>query len=682
MSRKLYEWDSFVHLLRERAERQGDQKACVFLAEGHIQQSTATFAELDRKARAIAAMLQELGCRGERTLLLYPTSIDYVQAFFACLYSNTIAVPAYPPRANRKLERLQFLIEDAQPKFILTTSSILSGLQKMVDKMPLLKNIHWINTDDFDLQRADDWKEEQIDTDAIAFLQYTSGSIAAPKGVMVSHGNLLYNQLVMKQAMEHDKHMIIASWLPLYHDMGLIGNLLAGIFNGVPCYLMSPADFIQNPINWLRAISTYRCTFSGGPNFAYDLCLRKAALPEYLSELDLSSWRIAFNGSEPVRAHTITRFQETFARCGFRPEAIYPCYGLAEATLFVSGRNRANAPVSMMSFDKNALAKQRAVIMANHNGNARQLVSCGSAWLEDTIRIVDPEAMTKCEDGQMGEVWFRSPAVAKGYWNNPKTTADVFNAHLAGNAEGPFLRTGDLGVVHNGEIYIGGRLKDVIIIGGSNHYPHDIEQTIEACHPSIRQGCTAAFAVEQDNEERLAIVAEVVRGQYTDSQMSELFETVRREIAREHEVDVYAGALVPPFTILKTSSGKIQRQATREAFVKDDLPVIYKWQRSDDVSAVRRTQSPTELLDTIKAWLLVELSSGLKIALAQLRPDAPIATYGVSSLIAADIASKISDRFSIPFPADKLFIGDPTINQIAFLVDRCCGENQNAQSHC
>src|SRR5215467_5975132 len=363
MIQKLSEWNSFVQVLRDRAERQGDQKACVLLVEGHIQQSVATFAELDRKARAIAAMLQELGCRGERTLLLYPTGIDYVQAFFACLYSNSIAVPAYPPRANRKLERLQFLIEDAQPKFILSTSSILSGLQKMVDKLPVLKNIHWINTDDFDLQRADGWKDERIDSDTIAFLQYTSGSIAAPKGVMVSHGNLLYNQLVMRQAMGHDDDMIIASWLPLYHDMGLIGNLLAGIFNGAPCYLIAPADFIQTPIHWLRAISTYRCTFSGGPNFAYDLCLRKAALPEYLTELDLSSWRIAFNGSEPVRAHTVTRFQEAFARCGFRPEAMYPCYGLAEATLFVSGRNRVSAPVmSMTSFDKDALAKQRAVI--------------------------------------------------------------------------------------------------------------------------------------------------------------------------------------------------------------------------------------------------------------------------------------------------------------------------------
>ncbi|HKD80599.1 MAG TPA: AMP-binding protein [Candidatus Angelobacter sp.] len=682
MTPKLSERTSFVDLLRERAALQGDQKACVFLLEGHIQQSTATFAELDRKARAIAALLQELGCRGERALLFYPTGIDYIQAFFACLYSNTIAVPAYPPRVNRKLERLQFLIEDAQPKFILTTSSILSGLQKMADKLPLLKNIRWINTDDFDVQRAAGWKEEQIDADTIAFLQYTSGSIATPKGVMVSHGNLLYNQLVMREAMGHDKDTTVVSWLPLYHDMGLIGNLLAGIFNGVPCYLISPADFIQNPINWLRAISTYRCTFSGGPNFAYDLCLRKAALPEYLSELDLSCWKIAFNGSEPVRAHTITRFQETFASCGFRPEAMYPCYGLAEATLFVSGRNRASVPVmSMTSFNKDALAKQRAVITTNHNGAARQLVSCGSAWLEDTINIVDPEAMTKCEDGQMGEVWFKSPAVAKGYWNNPKQTADVFHAHLAGNADGPFLRTGDLGVVHNDEIYIGGRLKDVIIIGGSNHYPHDIEQTIEGCHRAIRQGCTAAFAVDQDSEERLAFVAEVVRGQNTDLQMSEIFETVRRAIAREHEVDVYAGALVPPLMILKTSSGKIQRQATREAFEKNDLPVIYRWQRRDEISAERR-QSPTGLLETIKAWLLVELSSGLKITLAQLRPDAPIATYGVSSLIAADIASKISDRFSIPFPADKLFIGEPTVNQIAFLVDRCYGETRNAESHC
>jgi acyl-CoA synthetase (AMP-forming)/AMP-acid ligase II len=398
---------SIVDVLNTRANIQSDQPSYVFLSDG-AEVDRLTFAQLRRKALAVAAHLQDMKAQNERVLLLYSAGLDYVVAFYACLYGKAVAVPAYPPRMNQNMERLLAIIEDAQPLVALTTSAIFSRLQRWFDQIPSLQSIQWLVTDNIAPELADFWKMDRVDEETIAFLQYTSGSTMTPKGVMVSHRNLLYNQAMMKEALKHDDDAIIVSWLPMYHDMGLIGNILAGMYNGAPCYLMAHTDFLQRPACWLKAISKYRATFSGGPNFAYDLCVRKVRQEER-EGLDLSCWRIAFNGSEPVRAETLRQFAGAFSPCGFRRAALFPCYGLAEATLFVSGKTVSKAPV-VTTFDKAGLEKHQAVV-SDRLEDGVTLVSSGKPCLEERVITVNPQTLTKCDEGQIGEIWVSSAAL-------------------------------------------------------------------------------------------------------------------------------------------------------------------------------------------------------------------------------------------------------------------------------
>ncbi|HET9212138.1 MAG TPA: proline iminopeptidase-family hydrolase, partial [Thermoanaerobaculia bacterium] len=452
---------TLIDLLRARAGEKGGAPLYTFLADGEAEEATLSYGGLDRRARAIGARLQQAGAAGERALLLYPPGLDFIAAFFGCLYAGAVAVPAYPPRAGRTQPRLRAIAGDARPRLVLTTAAIAAKAAELSEQIPELAGAEWIATESLDSSAAERWTPPSLGPGTLAFLQYTSGSTAAPKGVMVTHANLLHNERLIGAAFGMDEESVVVGWLPLYHDMGLIGNVLQPLHAGGRCVLMSPVAFLQRPMRWLEAVSRYRGTVSGGPNFAYELCLRKAA-PEALSRLDLSSWRVAYNGAEPVRASTLERFAEAFAPCGFRAEALYPCYGLAEATLFVTGGHGAR------------VEKER--------------VSCGSAW--QRIVTVDPETG---EERPEGEVWISGPSVARGYWENEEATARDFHAFLP-TGEGPFLRTGDLGFLSGGELYVTGRLKDLIILRGRNHYPQDVELTAERSHPDLHPGGGAAFS--------------------------------------------------------------------------------------------------------------------------------------------------------------------------------------------
>jgi acyl-CoA synthetase (AMP-forming)/AMP-acid ligase II/acyl carrier protein len=654
---------SFVDILDTRASVQSDQRSYVFLSGGE-EVDHLTFAQLRRKARAIAARLQEMGAQNQRVLLLYPAGLDYVVALYACLYEKAVAVPAYPPRRNQNLRRLLAIIDDSEPVVALTTSAIFSRLQSRMNEVPGLKSIQWVITDDIDLEWADLWKESRANEKTVAFLQYTSGSTSIPKGVLVSHGNLLHNQAMMRESLKHDDDTIIVSWLPMYHDMGLIGNILAGMYNGAPCYLMAHTDFLQEPACWLKAISKYRGTFSGGPNFAYDLCVRKVRQEQH-EGLDLRYWKVAFNGSEPVRAETLRRFAEAFSSCGFRPEALYPCYGLAEATLFVSGGVVSKAPV-IASFDKASLEEHRAVI-SDHLQYGVALVSSGNPGLEERIITVNPQTLTKCDEGQVGEIWVSSAAVAQGYWHRSELTDETFCAQLSDTKEGPYLRTGDLGFIFQSDLYVTGRIKDLIVIRGRNHYPQDIELTAEAGHPALRSGCSAAFAVAGEETERLILVAELNRECRKSVDMNEVAESIRQAILVEHEVDISAIVLIKPGSLTKTSSGKIQRSAIRSAYLSESLESIYFWQPSLRQWTGGQTFRPENALQTfesLKGWLLLECSAKLNISLHKIDAEQPIACYGLDSLAATELVISIKESLGVQIPIDRLFMGAPSISDL------------------
>lgn len=568
---------TFVELLRHRALMHGDQIAFSFLVDGENEQIDMTYADLDRQARAIAAWLESHGLVGQKALLLYPAGLEFIAAFFGCLYAGVVAIPVYPPRRNRSLIRIQAIAEGAKAKVALTTNAVLQRVESLVDETPYLKRLTWLATSEVPPESAEEWTEPDIDGKTLAFLQFTSGSTGMPKGVMLSHSNLLHNSGLISYAYEHTRSSSGVFWLPSYHDMGLIGGILQPIYCGGRNVLMSPMNFLQKPYRWLSAITRFGATTSGGPNFAYDLCVERIT-PEQRETLDLSSWQVAFNGAEPIRAETLDAFCEAFEPCGFRREAFYPCYGLAEATLIVSGGRVKEKPI-VREFDNASISDGLALPVAAGTDGAYSLVSSGRKLPDGQVVIADYETHTRCPESVVGEIWISSPSVAQGYFNQPEATHSTFRARLKDTGEGPFLRTGDLGFLFDGELFITGRIKDMLIVHGVNHYPQDIELTIQQSHERLRRDCGAAFTVEVRGKQELIIAQEIERHRTTD--FSDVFDAIYRAVASEHDLHPYAILLLKAGTIPKTSSGKIQRHACRAEYLKGELSVVGQWTMAD-----------------------------------------------------------------------------------------------------
>lgn len=575
---------TLVDLLQNRAIQNPEKIGYSFLIDGETDTISLTYQQLEKRSQAIAAYLQSVCPPGEVALLLYQPGLEYITAFFGCLYAGIIAVPAYPPRPNRSLERIQTIIRDSQAKIALTTKSIISSLERRASETPELDSLGWLATDHIPDNFAEKWQEPKINKNTLAFLQYTSGSTATPKGVMITHRNLLHNSALIHKCFGHSAKSKGVIWLPPYHDMGLIGGILQPLYGGFPVMLMSPLMFLQSPVRWLQAISRYQGTTSGGPNFAYDLCVRKIK-PEQIQTLDLSSWEVAFNGAEPISAEVLERFTNTFAVCGFRREAFYPCYGMAEATLIISGGNKLSPPVET-TIATSALEQNQIVLVSQTEGT-KTLVGCGQTLPDQQIKIVHPEKLTLCAEGEVGEIWVSGPSIAQGYWHKPEETNQTFENYLAeAPRQKPFMRTGDLGFLKGGELFVTGRLKDVIIINGRNHYPQDIEWTVEQSHPIIRPGCIAGFSVEVAGEERLVVVAEIERnfrghirlngksGTENSDNSQNLIKSIQGSVSRNHDLQIYQILLLKPGAIPKTSSGKVQRYACREGFLAGTLKVF------------------------------------------------------------------------------------------------------------
>jgi acyl-CoA synthetase (AMP-forming)/AMP-acid ligase II len=584
---------TLVDVLRYRAARQPGSRLFSFLAHGEAADGHLTYGGLDQRARAIGAELQRMGMAGQRVLLLYQPSLDYVAAFMGCLYGGVVAVPSYPPdpfRMERTFPRFHAIVTDSGASGVLTTGAILDLAGELLDEHPDFQGLARLATDTIPDHAAEAWRPPGVDASTVAFLQYTSGSTAQPKGVILTHRNLMANLALIYESFAVRPGSSGMIWLPPYHDMGLIGGILQPIYGGLTVALMSPLDFLQRPLRWLQAMTSTRATISGGPNFAYDLCVRKISA-EQRATLDLSAWEVAFNGAEPVRKDTIERFCQAFADCGFRKEAFYPCYGLAEATLIASGGDQGCGPV-YLTVDIAALAEGEAQEATAIGPGAAALVGAGHTLGGQRIAIADPETLEELPDSRVGEIWVSGDSVADGYWGRPKESAAPFQAVLADGGAGPVLRSGDLGFLRDGELFVTGRIKDLIIVDGRNHYPQDIELTVEASHPALRPGCSAAFPVAVDGQERLVVAVEVAkqyrpmgtdgvdpgRGELLDGQAVRA--AIRRAVAGQHDLRAHAVVLLAAGSIPKTSSGKIQRHACREGYLAGTLE---GWDHGDAV---------------------------------------------------------------------------------------------------
>lgn len=568
----LNKFSTLVELLRYRASSQPERIAYIFLRDGEIEEARLTYGELDQNARAIAAYLQSLEAKGERGLLLYPPGLDFISAFFGCLYAEVVAIPAYPPRRNQNLFRLQAIIADSQARFTFTNAALFPTLENQWAKDSELAEMQWVVTDEIDHHLSANWQEPTLEKNTLAFLQYTSGSTGTPKGVIVSHHNLLINSADLDRGWGHDQDSVMVTWLPTFHDMGLIYGVIQPLYKGFLCYMMSPASFMERPLRWLQALSDKQATHSAAPNFAYDLCVRKIP-PEKRATLDLSHWCMALNGAEPVRAEVLKKFAEAFQVSGFKATALCPGYGLAEATLKVTAVSY-DSPPYFYPVQANALEKNKIVGATETDTNVQTLVGCGWTTIDTQIVIVNPETLKPCSPEIVGEIWVSGSTIAQGYWGKPQETQETFQAYLADTGAGPFLRTGDLGFIKDGELFVTGRLKEIILIRGRNNYPQDIELTVQNSHPALRPSCGAAFTVENKGEEKLVVVQEVERTWLRKVDIDEVKRAIRKAVVQEYDLQVYAIALIRTGSLPKTSSGKIQRRSCRAKFLEGSLEIL------------------------------------------------------------------------------------------------------------
>ncbi|MCM0606037.1 MAG: fatty acyl-AMP ligase [Xanthomonadaceae bacterium] len=577
--------ETLVDILRTRALTDPDGIAYIFLKGS--EECKITYAQLDLEARRVAKLLEG---QGSSALICHLPGLEYIYSFFGCLYAGVIAIPIYPPRFNQKLDRLSAIVSEIDVKCALISQSVLENVKPLLSEQPNLSQVKFIKTDLPHSLTANDlpFLQPEITGQSLAFLQFTSGSTSQPKGVMLTHANLINNLQAIHEKFESSKDSVGVIWLPPYHDMGLIGGILQPLYIGFPIFLMSPYSFLQRPMRWLQAVSQYKATISGAPNFAFDLCTKRIT-DEQAATLDLSSWKLAFCGAETVHAHVLENFYQKFKVAGFKKEAFYPCYGLAEATLIVSGGVKDKA-VIVESFDATAIESQgRAVKSSVDLKSSRSYVGCGTAPKKYSIKIVDPITLKSLPDGAVGEIWFTGPSVAQGYWGRSEESERTFKAKIAGDSETNYLRTGDLGFLQGDELFVAGRIKDLLIIRGRNLYPQDIEKSVGESHPGLVSGTSAAFSIEFQGEEKLVVVQELDRRdakpELLQEKSTEFIELIRKKIFEDHDLPVHAIALVKSHSIPITSSGKVQRQATRRLFLDNALPELRRFQEGVQVSS-------------------------------------------------------------------------------------------------
>jgi acyl-CoA synthetase (AMP-forming)/AMP-acid ligase II/acyl carrier protein len=687
-----------AEVLAARAKDRPNQPAFVFLtdpgAAGEGREITWTYAELDRRAKAIAAELSKTTKPGDRVVLVFPPGLDFIAAFFGCLYAGVLPVPATHPKPRRGSSRLDSIVADCSPTVALTTGET-RRLLKLEDQSPAVGALTWLAVDELNAVGGFTQAVARSANDP-AFLQYTSGSTSQPRGVVVTHGNLLHNLELIRQGFgipEADSGAAPQCgvfWLPAYHDMGLIGGILEPIYVGGTAYLMAPASFLQRPLSWLETISRTGAVLSGAPNCAYDLCVRKTT-PEERAALDLSRWQLAFCGAEPIDARTLKEFAAAFEPAGFPESAFYPCYGLAETTLLATGGRRLRG-LQVLNADRAQLAANELEEAEAEAADAAPLVSCGRPLGDQEVRIVNPQSFEPCHDGAIGEIWLRSPSVAAGYWNHPEELWQTFGGRLA-DGSGPYLRTGDLGAFYQGELYVTGRAKDLIIIRGRNLYPQDVERTAQQAHEAVDLG--AAFAVKHDGQEQLVVVHQVER-EHRRGDLTPVLRAIRAAVVDEHDIDPAAIVLLRPGALPLTSSGKVQRHRCRELFDSNALEELARWMQptsepaASTASAVNvsgphpaaprpkfldnvAAYAPEQLALEIQSWMLAWLADRVEEGTGELTPTAPFTEIGVDSLTALELNVEFEKVLGVRLPPAAAWSYPTPAALSRFLADSLLG---------
>lgn len=642
-----------------------------FSNTNEMHETAITCNELAQQVQAVAAFLQQRDAAGERALLLFPPGLEYIQSYLGCLYADVIAVPVYVPLSVSQLGPLKYIADNCQARFVLSIGPIIDIVKSLGNFTELFGHMEFIATDQLPENIKDSYRPVNIKSDNLAFLQYTSGSTSRPKGVMVTHQNLLHNIYLISKYFHIDQTLHEVSWLPPYHDMGLIGGILTPFYLNACSTLMSPLDFLQKPLRWFQAITRYKATTSGGPNFAYDLCVKKITA-EQVATLDLRSWTLAFNGAETIRTTTLDDFTHKFAPCGFKQEVFYPCYGMAEATLMITGGHPKQLPVKE-SLDTHRLKSGEAV--SPQNGCApTTLIGSGTNLETQEIRIVNPNSLETCPECTVGEIWVAGPSVAQGYWNQPENiNVGTFRAMTAEGC-GPYLRTGDLGFVKNDELFVTGRLKDMIIIRGQNYYPHDIEHTMASVHPACRPGCGTAFAVEIEGTEGVVAVQEINKAHADTTDLAKLSQDIKKRVSERHGISLYKLVLIPHGTIPKTSSGKLRRSDSKAAFLSGSL-VELKLPAStlsagseENIEAAHQMNSPAPVPKReaveIQEWVVLHLAEKLKVTATEIDIHAPFRHFAPSSLDVMHLADELEEWLGKRVPHTLLF-NHPTIALLA-----------------
>jgi len=664
---------SIVSIVQSHVATRPQQSAYSFMSNGEQIDSQLSYAGLDANARAIAANLQlNHGLKkGDRVVLLFVPGLDFIRAFHACIYAGFIAIPVNPPSSTgQSWANFIAIVDNASAALILADATKQQFLvrQNVVHKTTLKALVIDIAT--LDMTLGDRFAAVDSRPDDIAMLQYTSGSTGIPKGVMVTQANILHNmKLINEQVSQH--HTVGVSWLPVYHDMGLFGGVLQSAYVGGHHISMPPTAFLLKPVRWLRAIAEHGAAVSCAPNFAFDLCV-DAIDDATAGTLDLSQWKVVASGAEPVLPPTLRRFGRKFFKCGFNPVGFVPCYGLAESTLLVCARKPDyNKPPTAIAVDKSALKQRRIELSDRESTAAKEFVSCGRPDANQ-IAIVDTDNLSAMPENRVGEIWIRGDSISPGYWNDPQRTADVFNASLTlhnGESFNDYYRTGDLGFLHDGEIYIAGRLKDLIIVHGKNHFPGDLERTAQTAHDALMMDSGAVFSVDVEGIERIVIAQEIkqarVRDFTSDATLADnVIEAVKEAINRHHEVQVHGVMLVKPGRIFKTSSGKIRRSACRDAYVEQQFEQVGNWQSIElqrflAGETVVRNEAHIGAFDvitaaTIEQQVLNWIAQRTGVGINEIDVNASATSLGLDSVDVMSLFGDITGAMQLPIEPDAV----------------------------
>ncbi len=676
---------TLVDLLRaRRAATPGKELFRFVLGDGQAAE-VLRYDDLDRRARAIGAKLARDYEVGSRALLLFAPGLDFVEAYFGCLYGGLVPVPAALPSRKSRAGTLELLTRDAQPAAVLTSERDEELIRRLGDAAPSLHALDMWAVDQISDEAAASWRMPAVSSRSLALLQYTSGSTSNPRGVMVTHENLMVNSALIQQAFGTSPESRGVFWLPLFHDMGLIGGMLQTVYCGGSSVLMAPAAFLHRPRLWLEMISETQATISGGPNFAYEQCVRR--IPESERQgLDLRSWQVAFTGAEPIRADTLDRFCDAFASCGFQRRALLACYGLAEATLLVTSASADHEPRTL-DVEASELENHRAVprqASSASSSNMRSLVSCGRWRVGQHVHVVATDGTRLCQEGEVGEIWVGGASIAQGYWNQPSASQETFGGRLPGTGDGPYLRTGDLGFLLDGELYVTGRKKDLVIIRGRNFYPQDIERSVEQAHPAFRRDHCAVFTVGP-HDDQLVVVQEI-EPRWRDLDAEPAFQAIRQAVAREHELEVFGIALLSAGALPRTSSGKIRRRTCRAAYLARELEIIADWaaetpkvdmQAAADPLPARGERAPTAL--EVQTWLVHRLSERLNVPVSQISVHTPFVDFAMSSLDAVEITADL-ERWLGRRLSPTVIYNYPTVSALAAWLARPAPGNNGHNS--